>query len=657
MTSLSRKGKIGIMAITVLLLVLIGLLGSGKVSISGLRSDVLSATPSIFNPESSPNESEIQIRGSNLGPSSMIEIFGNGITKTISPAWVYDATTSSDDDFIAFYQHDIGLQSGEYQIVIQDPTTGLHSNPIGFHFELSPIRDPDNMIFLDSNCPGTTFDRDLTWGSSGNDVVALQKFLITKGYLSTTWTPNQYSTSAGITNPIYIMKTGTYGLPTMQALAAYQTAKNISPANGYFDTATRAAVTADCRTDNPLVPIISSISPTYPVEEGSGSTITITGSGFTPTNNTIIFNSGERITGISSTNGTSLSFALPSFVGGGGYSNGLPVTATVYLTVSNSNGISNAKSIRVTPNLSAPSISSITPTSALVGTTVTITGTGFTPTGNRIKFGDLGSENNPSYSINSSNGTTLTFTVPTSNYLACWSSNPACLAPATLTQPGPYQVSVINTNGTSSSRTFTVTPGTPTAVLTANGSNNLTITAGENIAYNWSSANAVKASSTYTTNLPRCGVGGAWLANTLTGSIPSAPIPISYSGCIFTITYTTTNSAGVSTNSVLTVTISAPAITASLKANGSTGSVTVHTGERVKYEWSSTGAGTASSTYSTNLSRCGAGGPWNINKPNGALVSAPLPASYAGCIFTINFTASQALTGAKATSTVVLTVN
>lgn len=329
------------------------------------------------------------------------------------------------------------------------------------------------------------------------------------------------------------------------------------------------------------------------------------------------------------------------------------------IAVVNKNGTSNSYTFTVGNNISAPAISSISPTSGLVGTTVTITGTGFTPTGNRIKFGDLGSENNPSYSINSSNGTTLTFTVPTSNYLACWSSNPACLAPATVTQPGSYQVSLINTNGTSNSKPFTVTApiATPTASLTANGSNNLTVIAGANITYSWTSTNAVKASSTYTANLARCGVGGAWLADTLNGSIPSAPIPISYSGCIFTITYTVTNSAGVSANSVLTVTISAPTVTATLKANGSTGSVTVHTGERVKYEWSSTGAGTASSSYTTNLSRCGAGGPWSINKPNGVLVSAPLPASYAGCVFTITFNASQALTGAKATSTLVLTVN
>lgn len=170
---------------------------------------MLSEAPSIFNPESSPNGNEIQIRGSGFSTSNRITFSGNGITETVSPAWVYDSTTSS-DDFMAFYQHDIGLQSGDYQMVIQDPLTGLHSNPIGFHFELSPIQDPNNIIFLDSNCPGTTFDRDLTWGSYGNDVIALQKFLMAKGYLTTTWTPNRYSTSAGITNPVYVMKTGAY---------------------------------------------------------------------------------------------------------------------------------------------------------------------------------------------------------------------------------------------------------------------------------------------------------------------------------------------------------------------------------------------------------------------------------------------------------------
>jgi len=103
-----------------------------------------------------------------------------------------------------------------------------------------------------------------------------------------------------------------------------------------------------------------------------------------------------------------------------------------------------------------PTIISLTPTSGGVGASVTITGDGFTATGNKIKFGNLGVENNPKYIFNSSDGKTITFTVPLSNFLACWASG--CKAPALLTQPGKYKVSVINDTGTSNQIQFTVTP-------------------------------------------------------------------------------------------------------------------------------------------------------------------------------------------------------
>lgn len=105
----------------------------------------------------------------------------------------------------------------------------------------------------------------------------------------------------------------------------------------------------------------------------------------------------------------------------------------------------------------SPAISALSPVSAAVGTQVTITGSGFTSTGNKIKFGDLNTELNPSYSLNSTNnGTTLTFTVPTSRYYACSAGNPPCLVAQYLTPPGVYPVSVTNANGTSNTVNFTV---------------------------------------------------------------------------------------------------------------------------------------------------------------------------------------------------------
>lgn len=112
---------------------------------------------------------------------------------------------------------------------------------------------------------------------------------------------------------------------------------------------------------------------------------------------------------------------------------------------------------------SAPRISSMYPTSGVVGSTVSISGTGFTRAGNKIKFGNLNTEDNPAYNL-SSNGRSLTFTVPYSNYFSCWDAYPyPCNLPATATALGKYEVSVINANGTSNTFTFRVT-GAPVAM-------------------------------------------------------------------------------------------------------------------------------------------------------------------------------------------------
>lgn len=73
---------------------------------------------------------------------------------------------------------------------------------------------------------GTTFTSDLTVGSTGPQVVALQTWLIGKGF----------SIPAGAT--------GYFGTQTQAAVAAYQTSKGIVPAVGYFGPLTRASVNA-----------------------------------------------------------------------------------------------------------------------------------------------------------------------------------------------------------------------------------------------------------------------------------------------------------------------------------------------------------------------------------------------------------------------------
>ncbi len=84
--------------------------------------------------------------------------------------------------------------------------------------------------------------RDLTVGSSGTDVIYLQTYLETKGFLAM---------QAGVDK-------GYFGPLTKTAITAYQVSKGISPADGYVGVVTRAAIVADvafmCSTIPPIIP-------------------------------------------------------------------------------------------------------------------------------------------------------------------------------------------------------------------------------------------------------------------------------------------------------------------------------------------------------------------------------------------------------------------
>jgi IPT/TIG domain len=100
-----------------------------------------------------------------------------------------------------------------------------------------------------------------------------------------------------------------------------------------------------------------------------------------------------------------------------------------------------------------PVISSLSPGSGPVGIVMTITGSGFTPTGDQI-WCMTGCSYSPGAISNatdlSSNGTTISYAVP---------GSPAAT----------YTIAVVNSNGTSNSETFTVTPPTITSLSPSSG--------------------------------------------------------------------------------------------------------------------------------------------------------------------------------------------
>ena len=93
-----------------------------------------------------------------------------------------------------------------------------------------------------------SFQNNLTVGSRGADVVQLQNFLESKGFLSM---------------PVGVSK-GYFGLLTKNSLAQYQLSAGISPAAGYFGPLTRANVTtASSVVVTPVTPVnpVNPISP------------------------------------------------------------------------------------------------------------------------------------------------------------------------------------------------------------------------------------------------------------------------------------------------------------------------------------------------------------------------------------------------------------
>jgi len=194
-----------------------------------------------------------------------------------------------------------------------------------------------------------------------------------------------------------------------------------------------------------------------------GTIVTVYGTGFDAMNNTVSF--GGQSLGTFPSSGSSITFAVPQY-----YYSGINTTAQI--RVSNWRGTSNALDFTVTypygyygcggyssyqynynqypctyptpiNNTTLPTVIYLNPIGGAVGTSVSIYGSGFTTTGNTVRFGTGIIAN-----LNSPDGRSVSFTVPTQ--LTGYGIQFVGL--------GAYNVSVINGLGyTSNAQTFTVT--------------------------------------------------------------------------------------------------------------------------------------------------------------------------------------------------------
>jgi Putative peptidoglycan binding domain len=126
----------------------------------------------------------------------------------------------------------------------------------------------------------TTFTRNLTLGSRGADVSALQQLLINKGFLTAVSAP-----------------TGYFGALTRAALGRFQAANSISPAAGYFGPKTKAFVNAMGVSSNTNTTTTTTTTTTLP----AGCT---SKAGFSPTTGVLCSSSTTTTTNTTTNNPT-----------------------------------------------------------------------------------------------------------------------------------------------------------------------------------------------------------------------------------------------------------------------------------------------------------------------------------------------------------------
>lgn len=293
------------------------------------------------------------------------------------------------------------------------------------------------------------FARNLFVGMHGDDIRALQKFLNTD-----TETRVAEFGAGSLGN-----ETDYFGLGTKRALIKFQEkyrAEVLVPAGlvsgtGFFGEKTRAKMNAlmgVSAVSGPSAPYFP-LAPTAPApifEKGSvivmfpsqysgvpNTMITISGAGFTATDNTIYFGNDHAVVKAMSWNGQNITFKVPN-ISKGIYS----------LFVKNARGESNKDAFfvvtdGVTPE---PKIESLTPERVLRGGAIEIKGSGFATKGNMVRSSVSVTENIPS-----ADRTSLSFTIP------------ATLFKETPTLKAgdfsiPVWIYVINENGVSNEKKF-----------------------------------------------------------------------------------------------------------------------------------------------------------------------------------------------------------
>lgn len=393
--------------------------------------------------------------------------------------------------------------------------------------------------------------RDLSQGMRGADVTALQQFLVSRNY------PGGGSW----------MVTGYYGAATAAAVRNFQSAQAL-PVTGWVDGATRLALDrVSCGGDSyaydmPTPVYTDPYAYTYPTYT-------------TPTY-------------------TTPNYTCPSY---GGFYYGY----TGVGTYNTSCGTTYA------PLQTTPSISYLTPQSGAIGTSVTVFGTGFSTTGNTVRFG-----NGIITGLSSNDGRSLSFTVP--SQLTGYGSQAVGL--------GTYYVSVSNAAGyTSNTLPFTVTSlgsyGAPSITGIAGPT---TLTTGTQGTWTLSTNNQTNS---YFTAEVLWGDGQTSISQLIGLGSQATPFVHTYAQAgTYTAQFKVTNAAGQSSVSSVTVSVSGT------NTGGLSISSITPTQGRIGTQITIQGSGF--SAYD-NTVRFGSGGTMHVPSYNGTTIYYTVPQYLSPC--------------------------
>jgi gliding motility-associated-like protein len=289
-----------------------------------------------------------------------------------------------------------------------------------------------------------------------------------------------------------------------------------------------------------------------------GTTIVITGLNFSPTpaNNVVKF-FNDRTATVTASSATSITTKVPS----GTVSGKITVTTNCVTLTSDIDFTFGAALL--------PTITSLTPSSGPIGTTVTITGTNFstTPANNTVKF------NGTTSVVTASTATSITTTVPAG----------ATTGKVSVTVGGNTAISTNDFTVTSASSltitSFTPTSGPVTTIVTITGTNFSTTPANNTVKFN-GTISVVTASTTtsITTTVPTGAITGK-ISVTVGGNTATSTNDFTVTTASFlTITSFTPTSGPV--NTIVTITgtnFSTTATSNTVKFNGTTSVVTAST--------------------------------------------------------------------------------